>query len=260
MVNDSASPRTRRARYANVHDGVQVLVMNYEKLRVDFADLAAITKGARVLFVLDEAHKLINDGGHNQARKAFDKLVKDCDAIIWPMSATVVGGNPLRFRDVFSLDGAPRSNPLGTKAEFTAHYAARVHEIPIKQRNGARFNLIKYDWSLPRVQSIRHRIADRTMTIRKTDPGVREQFKGIDCVPEIIQPTKESQRLFDIITDHAKAAADREESLAPYYLLLRIAAINPEALRHSQGEVASEILDLLPANLLDAKHSPRSSV
>lgn len=257
VINDHAKPEVRRQRYTD--DTVQVFVMNYEKLWVDFDALAGITSGRRVLFVLDEAHKLISEGAHNKARKAFDKLTRECHAIVWPMSATVVGGNPLRFRDVFSLDGQPQANPLGTKKDFVATYAAKVKEIPIRTRRGGRFTFTAYDWDLPRLQDIRHRIGDRAMAVRKTDPGVREQFKGIECLPVVIQPTAQQQKLFDAITELAAEAKEREEALAQHYLALRIAAINPEALRHSDNEVARQIVEENP-KLIDAKHSAKIEV
>lgn len=257
VINDHARPEVRRQRYDD-HE-VQVFVMNYEKLWVDFDALSSVTAGRRVLFIADEGHKLISEGAHNKARKAFDKLTRECHAIVWPMSATVVGGNPLRFRDVFSLDGQPQANPLGTKKDFVATYAAKVKEIPIRTRRGGRFTFTAYDWDLPRLQDIRHRIGDRAMAVRKTDPGVREQFKGIECLPVVIQPTTQQQKLFDAITELAAEAKEREEALAQHYLALRIAAINPEALRHSDNEVARQIVEENP-KLIDAKHSAKIEV
>lgn len=270
VINDHAKPETRHRNYVAWSDpfryprtkeggGAHGFVMNYEKLNFDFEALSEATAGKRVLWVLDEGHKLVSDGSHNKARKALDKLTKDCHAIVWPMSATVVGGNPLRFRDVFSLDGRPRSNPLGTKAEFTGRYANEVREIPIKARNGARFSFTVYDWKLPELEEVRHRVADRTMAVRKTDPGVRQQFKGMDCYPEIIQPSDATQELFAVIGELAKEAKDREESLAPHYLALRVAAINPAALLASDNAVAQEIAASHPG-LLDAKHSAKIEV
>jgi len=270
VINDHAKPETRHRKYWEWSDpyrmprtpaggGAHGFVMNYEKLNFDHAALARATEGKRVLWVLDEAHKLISEAGHNKARKALDGLTKGCEATIWPMSATVVGGNPLRFRDVFSLDGHPRSNPLGSKQDFVARYADKVREIPIKTRSGGRFTFTAYDWNLLRLQEIRHRVGDRGMAVRKTDPGVRDQFKGIACLPEIIQPTDATQELFSVITDHAADAKDREESLAPYYLTLRIAAINPGALLNSNSGIVQEIIAAHP-KLFDAKHSAKIEI
>lgn len=257
IVNDHSSRDRRHARYED--PDIRVFVMNYEKLWVDEEALAKITDGKRVLFVLDEGHRLIGDGAQNKARKALDRLTKDCHATVWPMSATVVGGNPLRFRDVFSLDGHPRLNPLGSKKDFTDRYAWSVKEIPIKTKTGGRFNFIAYNWNLSALQDVRHRIADRTMTARKTDPGIREQFKGIDCIPVMVQATREQQKLFDAITELARVAKKNGEALTQHYLALRVAAINPGALKHSDNEVAKQVVADHPA-LIDAKHSAKIEV
>jgi hypothetical protein len=212
-----------------------------------------------VLFVLDEGHKLITDGAPNKARQALDRLTDACTATVWPMSATVVGGNPLRFRDAFSLDGRPRYNPLSTKSDFISRYADRVREVPIKSKSGQHFSFTTYDWNLEALQEVRHRVGDRTMAVRKTDPGVREQFKGIQTLPVTVQATTEARELLDLITAKARAASRAGEGLAPYYLLARIACINPGALRHSSSPEAEAIAGERPG-LLDAAHSAKIDV
>jgi hypothetical protein len=255
IVNDGTKDRRRRV-YQEPH---QVFVMNYEKLWHDEEELAALTARRRVLFVLDEGHKLITDGAPNKARQALDRLTDACTATVWPMSATVVGGNPLRFRDAFSLDGRPRYNPLSTKSDFISRYADRVREVPIKSKSGQHFSFTTYDWNLEALQEVRHRVGDRTMAVRKTDPGVREQFKGIQTLPVTVQATTEARELLDLITAKARAASRAGEGLAPYYLLARIACINPGALRHSSSPEAEAIAGERPG-LLDAAHSAKIDV
>lgn len=255
VVNDGTKAK-RRKGYEAAH---QVYVMNYEKLWHDEDEIAALTAGRRVLWVLDEGHKLITDNGQNKARQALDRLTQLCTATVWPMSATVVGGNPLRFRDVFSLDGRPRYNPLSTKTDFIARYADRIKEIPMKSKSGREFSFTAYDWNLTALQDVRHRVGDRTMAVRKTDPGVREQFKGIETLPVTVQATPATRELLDLITTKARAAHARGEGLAPYYLLARIACINPEALRHSASPEAEALVAERP-ELFEAGHSAKIEV
>ena len=255
VVNDGTKDK-RRKGYAAGH---QVYVMNYEKLWHDEESIAALVAGRRVLWVLDEGHKLITDNTQNKARAALDRMTQMCEAIVWPMSATVVGGNPLRYRDVFSLDGRPAHNPLSTKTDFIARYADRVRDIPIKSKNGQRFSFTTYDWNLTELQEVRHRVGDRTMAVRKTDPGVREQFKGIQTLPISVQATPGTRELLDVITAKARVANRAGEGLAPYYLLARIACINPEALRHSSSPEAAAIVEARP-DLCDAAHSSKIEV
>lgn len=255
VVNDGTKDKRTRG-YLEPH---QVFVMNYEKLWHDEALIEPLIAGRRVLWVLDEGHKLITDNGQNKARQALDRMTQMCEATVWPMSATVVGGNPLRFRDVFSLDGRPTRNPLSTKTDFIQRYADRVNSVPIKSKNGRQFSFTTYDWNLTKLQEVRHRVGDRTMAVRKTDPGVREQFKGIETLPISVQATAETRELLDLITGKARAAHSRGEGLATFYLMARIACINPEALRHSSSPEAAELLAERP-DLLDAAHSSKIEV
>ena len=239
-INDHPKPDERRQRYW-VEDA-EVWIMNYEKLWVDFDALSGITQGRRVLFILDEGHKLIAEKGQNKARAALDKLTRGCEAIVWPMSATVVGSSPLRFRDVFSLDSYDRRNPLGSKKDFVARYADSVAEIPIKAKNGGIFTLTKYDWNHAMLHEVRHRVGERTMAVRKTDPGIREQFKGIECIPEWVPMTNELDEIYQIILADAKRCRDKGESRAQHYLAMRVASINPAALYASQNEVCQQLV------------------
>ena len=255
VVNDG----TKAKRVKGYQGGHQVYVMNYEKLWHDEEAILAQVLGRRVLFILDEGHKLITDASPNKSRQALDRLTDSCTATVWPMSATVVGGNPLRFRDVFSLDGRPVHNPLSTKSDFINRYADRVRDIPIKSKNGQQFSFTTYDWNLAALQEVRHRVGDRTMAVRKTDPGVREQFKGIQTLPTIVQASPETRQLLDLITDRARVARSAGEGLATHYLLARIACINPAALRHSSSLEAQALLEEHP-DLLDAAYSAKIEV
>ena len=255
VVTDGTKAK-RRKMYAAGH---QVYVMNYEKLWHDEEDLTTLIAGKRVLWVLDEASKLITDSTPNKSRQALDRMVRACHAIVWPMSATVVGGNPLRYRDVFSLDGQEGHNPLSTKTDFIQRYADRVRNVPMKTRTGRSFGFTTYDWNLVKLQEIRHRVGDWTMAVRKTDPGVREQFRGIETIPMYVQATPGTEQLLGLILDSARQARDKGESLAHHYLAARIACINPAALLNSKSEVAADILAQRP-DLFDATHSGKIEV
>lgn len=256
MINDgSKAQRTR----GYLDDYVEVFVMNYEKFRVDEELITELVRDKRVLFVLDEAHRLLTEETPNKSRLALNRILKVCTPTVWPMSATVVGGNPLRFRDVFDLDGRPQENPLGSREEFLDRYAENVKTIRTRTRSGGFFTFTAYDWRLTELQEIRHRIGGATMAIRKTDPGVREQFQGLECLPIMVQATPEQRRLFDIIIAHARVAKDNDETLAPYYLLLRLAAINPAVLALSDSPVA-ELIAAEHPDLMDSKHSAKIEV
>lgn len=220
----------RREIYAIKH---QAYVMNFEKLRVDFDEIAELVSGRRVVFVLDEAHKLIAEEGSNLSRKALDQLTRQCEATVWPMSATAVGGSPLKYRDVFSLDGHASKNPLGTKKDFVARYASSVTKRMAKTRSGGYFPMVKYEWNNARLQEIRHRIQDRTMAVRRHSDMV--------TLPYPIQGSPELHRIFDHIIDLAREAVRKEEVPVAHYRLLRQVAVHPGVLAVSQDTLAQEI-------------------
>jgi hypothetical protein len=242
VINDGVKGK-RRKGYQAEH---QVYVMNYEKLWVDYDELLDLVAGLRVLFVFDECHRLvcsgINNSLPNKARRAFEKLRRLCRPIVWPMSASVVNGNPLRFRDVFSLAGG--LNPLGTPSQFMHRYAASVKTLDIETRNKRTFPLTVIDWNEPKLTEIRHRVEAYTQAIRKTDPGVREYFRGMQTIIEPVQFSAEEQELADFIVDEAwNLWCDNRGShvnLGPYYHLLRITANTPMALLASDSEVIKE--------------------
>jgi len=256
VVNDGTTAQRTRG-YQD--PGVECFVMNYEKLRVDEKQITELVKGKRVLWVLDECHRLLTEDEPNKARRAFNRILRHCTPTVWPMSATVVGSNPLRFRDVFDLDGDRLVNPLGTREQFLDRYADHVKDVRARTHTGRSFTFTAYDWRLHELQEIRHRVGGATMAIRKTDPGVREQFKGLETIPVMVQAPPGARRLNEIIVAYAREAKNRDESLAPYYLMLRLAAINPAVLALSQNPIAQQIAADHPT-LMDARHSPKYEV
>ena len=245
VVNDGTKPK-RRKGYAERHT---VYVMNYEKFNFDQPELEELIHGLRVLFIFDETHKLVTGEfdpftgapKHNKARLAFEKLfhLAAPGSKVWPMSASVVDGKPLKFRDVFSLG---QDNPLGSRQAFEAAYADEVRTYPIKPKGSRRtIELTSYDWNLGRLQNVRHRVGAYTQTARKTDPGIAPYFKGLQTVVEPIQASAEDRVIAAAIIDKAYAAWQREESLAPYYAILRYLCNTPEALLHTDHEVGQEI-------------------
>lgn len=238
-INDG----TKAKRTKVYQEGHQVYVMNYEKLRVDEPQITQLITGRNVLWIFDECHKLVTgDEKQNLARRAFERMsvLDGPGSKIWPMSASVVDGNPLRFRDLFSI-GQHNHNPLGGLAQFERDYADEVRHIELKTKNNKSFTITDYDWNLTKLTSIRHRVGDRTQTARKTDPGIREHFKGIQTLTVDVQRERDEIALADAITDLAYEAWCREESLGPYYDLLRATANTPLAIHATNSEVAEPL-------------------
>lgn len=237
IVVDGSADR-RRKLYAGNSD---VLVLNYDKAWADLDTLKELVSRHNTLFVLDEVQKLLTDGKKNRSRKAFEEIVKAAQkSIVWPMSATVVNHSPLKYRDVFNLSGS-RGNPLGTKAEFEERYADNKRRWTIQTKNGGSFDTIFYDWNLGKLQEVRHRISDRTQSVRKTDPAIRDNFKGMQTIVVPIQMSAEDRKIYDEIVEEAAAAKEREESLAPYYRLLRYVCNNPASLTKTDDPIGQSI-------------------
>jgi len=249
VVNDGTKAKRRKV-YAENH---ACYVINYERFWVDYDELAALCKDQRVLFVLDEVHKIIysplNKGTPNKARRAYEHLSRLCYPKVWPMSASVVNGNPLRFRDVFSLAnnfGHP-DHPLGTPREFLDRYASEIKDLLLEQPSGAVFSLTVVKWDTPKLTEIRHRVENLTQAVRKTDPGVREYFKGIQTVVEPVQFSPQERELADFIVDRAwDAWCDRgaaSVNLGPYYTCLRLLCNTPEALRVTEFQPGKDLME-----------------
>lgn len=239
-----------KAKRQKIYDaGHKCLVMNFEKLRVDFEQLSALTKGRRVLFILDEAQKVIADQGQNQARRSLDKLVNACQATVWPLTATAVGKSPLRYRDVFALDGHPRKNVLGTKKAFEDRYAKTIEDKVSKSRAGVPFPIRSYTWHTSRLQEIRHRVADRTMAVRRSS--------DMATLPTLITPSDGQLEAFSVIIDIARRdVIGKGIDPGPYMRLLRMVAITPEALAHTTDQIAAEVNEAHP----HLQHAPAPKV
>jgi len=230
----------RRKTWAKGH---QVYILNYEKLWVDYQDIVDNTHGLRVLFIFDECQRIVAESveTRNKARQAFERLSRMTRPLVWPMSASVVNGNPQRFRDVFDL--CPTGdNPLGTPGQFEGRYADEVRIVPKKTPRGRWFTLRYPDWNLSKLTEVRHRVGDCTQVVRKTDPGVREYFKGIATIVVPITPSKAERELMNAIVDRAWEAFRREEGLNPYYNLLRYVCNTPAALAATDWDIAADIL------------------
>lgn len=240
VVNDGTKPKRTKVYGA----GHQVYVMNYEKLWHDFEAIEALTANRNVIWIFDECHKVVTADKQNKARQAYEKLVRTtATSKTWPMSASVVNGNPLRFRDVFAL-GRGRHNPLGPKYQFEEAYADKVTVVELTTTTGKKFPLVNYDWNLGRLQNIRHRVGGYTQTARKTDPGIAEHFKGLATILMPVEPNPEERKLTDFLIDRAWDAyqADPTINLGPYYHLLRTTCNIPTALLHTDSAVVKALI------------------
>lgn len=246
VVVDGSKAR-RNKIYAEIAEGERrerVLVLNYEKCRFDYQAIEHLIAGKRVLWVCDEVQKVLRgDNDRNSYRKAFDRLVKTPEhSTVWPMSASIVKASPLRYHDVFDFM-MPGHNPLGTRESFVDRYCEKVSTYFIKPGVTGK----DYDWDTRALTEVRHLVSDYTMAVRKTDPGVREFFKGMQTIIVPVQLSKEEEQLRDAIkADAAEHEDDEDFTITSHYSCLRYMCNTSNALRYSTSPVAARLVDEHP--------------
>lgn len=237
-----------------------VLVTNYEKCYFDYEEMLSLVKGKRVLWVLDESHKVLHgENAPTRARKHLNKLLAASESISWPMSASVVSQTPFRYRDVFSLHGNPRKNILGPKYAFEDRYLESKFENTFYNKNGGRFTKSFLTWDKNKLHEIRHRVSPHVQSVRKTDPGIREIFKGMQTVVHSIQMSDKDRELYVIVSDMAKEALEENFTITEHVQVLRYICNSPEVLQFSENQLAQELVRKYP-KLITSDNSSKLEV
>lgn len=244
----------RRKRYESSE--VPVWVLNYEKAREDYAELEKAMKGKRVLFIYDEVSKILRgENAKNKSRMALDKLMRRTEkSIVWPMSASVIKNSPFRYHDTFDLMNA--HNPLGTRKEFAERYCSSIGTFFLRNR----IPITNYTWSPDALSEVRHRVVDRVQTLRKTDPGVRENFKTMSTEVIDVQPSPEEKKLFDAILDDAEEQQiiqGEEFAVTEHYAALRFVSNTPAALLASESGVCQRIVETFGRDKIEKMQSTK---
>lgn len=222
---------------------IQVYINNFDKAYWDHDEIAARTEGQRVLFIFDEVETILTDGDarkHTRVRKATDDLMSACSSTSWPMSASIVDHSPFTYYDNYNLGVASSANhPLSTRKDFEKCYliekTSRTYENP---HGRGFFTVHNYKWDHVGLQEVRHRVSHCTQNARQTDPGVRENFPGIQTIVVPIQLSEQDRQLYDIVRSWAQAAFARGESPGEHVELMRYICNHPGALgvtRHPLG-------------------------
>jgi hypothetical protein len=247
VVDGTKTKRQAEYRAADA----EVYVLNYEKADHDYAELQELIKGRRVLFILDEVQKVLRytDGSPNRAGKGIRSLIREVKTPwVWPMSATVINSDPERFWRLFDLPKG--KNPLGTLSSFRDDYSDS--QTLVQTPWGTQ---VTYHWSTKKLAEVRHRVHHLTHVVRKTDPGVREFFKGLEFIPVPVKMSKEDRELYDLITE--VGGKDHPNNWGQYYRVLRYLCNTAESLKHSESEIAQIITEARPD--LSSKTSAKMS-
>jgi SNF2 family DNA or RNA helicase len=112
--------------------------------------------------------------------------------------------------------------------------------VPTKY--GGSFTIERLHWDEAALHEVRHRVADRTHSIRKTDPSIRDNFKSMTSMILPVQLSREDARLYDAVLTRAdQARNDDEGGLAGFALLLQHVASNPLALLRTDVPFGAEL-------------------
>ncbi len=239
-----------------------VYLLNYEKAHFDQRELQALIKGKRVLFIFDEVQKILawHQGRLNHSAKGINALVKKAKKrVVWPMSASVINQDPARYWRVFQW--APEPRPLGLMGEFRKQYQTSGSALWFGEGARAR-TYHKETWNEKALEEVRHRVAHLTHAVRKTDPGVRELFKGIQFVPIEVEMSDSDWDIYRVMRDEAEKARDEEnyDRAAALVHLMKLVCNTSEALFHTSSAVAASLMPKIKGQHLKTSLSAKFSM
>lgn len=241
------SPEYRKREYAKAD--ADVYVLNYEKAHFDQPSLLLLIRKKRVLFIFDEVQRILvwYQGKASLAARGVNVLVKRAKKpVVWPMSASVINQDPARYWRVFQWARDPR--PLGLLGEFRKQY--QISGSALWAGEGAR--AFQRDvWNEKALEEVRHRVAHLTHTVRKTDPGVRELFRGIQFIPVEVEMSITDRKIYNTLQDEAMKSSDEGnyDRAGALVHLMKLVCNTSEALFHTSSAVASTMM-----RKIDGKH------
>lgn len=240
VIEGSKPYRTRE--YAK--KDADVYVLNYEKAHFDQRELLALIKKKRVLFIFDEVQRILvwSGGKATLAARGINALVKKPKMrAVWPMSASIINQDPARYWRVFQW--APEPRPLGLLGEFRKKYQISGTALWTGQE-GIRYHQVKDVWNEKKLEEVRHRVASLTHAVRKTDPGVRELFKGIQFLPVEVEMSATDREIYDVIREEALKCRDQGEydKAAALVHIMKLVCNTSEALFHTSSAVVVPLM------------------
>ena len=250
------SPEHRQREYAKAD--ADVYVLNYEKAHFDQRDLQRLIRKKNVLFIFDEVQRILvwSGGKATLAAKGINALVrKPQKRAVWPMSASIINQDPARYWRVFQWSPA---HPLGNLTDFRKQYQISGTALWTGQE-GIRYHQVKDVWDEKKLEEVRHLIASETHAVRKTDPGVRELFKGIQFVPVEVELSDSDREIYEILKEEAVRSRDNNEwdRAAGLVNIMKLVCNTSEALFHTSSGIASSMMDKLKGENLKTSLSAK---
>lgn len=237
IIDGTKEYRTREYAKADA----DVYVLNYEKAHFDQKDLLKLIRKKRVLFVFDEVQRILvwSGGKATFAAKGINALVnkaKKTRAVVWPMSASIINQDPARYWRVYQW--AP-GQPLGLLGAFRKEY--QISGTALWAGEGARVagTPVKDVWNEKKLEEVRHRVAHLTHAVRKTDPGVREMFKGIQFIPVEVEMSESDRGIYNSLQALAMEMRDEGDYAGAGQVvhLMKLVCNTSEALLHTTSSI-----------------------
>lgn len=220
-----------------------VYVLNYEKAHHDQRELQLLIRKKRVLFIFDEVQRILvwSGGKATLAAKGINALVrKPAKRVVWPMSASIINQDPARYWRVFQW--AP-GQPLGNLTWFRKQYQISGSALWTGNEE-IRYVRVRDVWDEKKLEEVRHLVASQTHAVRKTDPGVRELFKGIQFIPIQVELSDTDRDIYEIFREEAIRSRDNNEwdRAAALVNLMKLICNSSEALVHTASGVAATMM------------------
>lgn len=235
-------PKEYRTReYAKAD--ADVYILNYERAHHDQRDLQLLIRKKRVLFIFDEVQRILawSGGKAPLSAKGINALVrKPKKRVVWPMSASIINQDPARYWRVFQW--APK-HPLGLLGEFRQQYQTSGSALWTGQE-GVHYYHVKDKWDEKALEEVRHRVAHLTHAVRKTDPGIREMFKGIQWIPVEVELSDTDREIYEVLREEAEKSRDNNEydRAAALVNLMKLVCNTSEALFHTSSAISVSMM------------------
>jgi superfamily II DNA or RNA helicase len=244
VIDGTKAYRTREYAKADA----DVYVMNYEKAHHDQRELQLLIRRKRVLFIFDEVQRILvwSGGKATLAAKGVNALVRKARRkAVWPMSASIINQDPARYWRVFQWADEP---PLGLLGEFRKEYQISGTAI-WTGFEGVRMYQVKDVWNEKKLEEVRHKVAHLTHAVRKTDPGVRELFKGIQFIPVPVEMSDTDRKIYNTLRDHAEHLRDNGDydGAGQMVHLMKLVCNTSEALLHTSSQIGLSLMTAIEA-------------
>jgi len=257
-INEKMTRAARHKLYEQTN--AQVLVLNYEKVRegsmkklkgerrkvksydrTDLVQILEMTKGKRVLIIIDEAQKI--NTGTSLLGEGFYHLINQVDDTtrVLALTATPYTTSPLNIRNIMSIvaPGIPDVSDINRDV-FKTMYGKEFGMF----NNGYVQELYVKEWDRMKLPILGKKHEDWTHIAMKSDPTIAAQFP--ESMPKrlVYELSDIDQNIYDWAEEYAREKYNPDNPVAnwSYIDTLRMICNTTEGLKNSESKFAKEIL------------------